>query len=356
LFARDRCHTTQRSFFFKLNAKYHPALFWFAVLTAVMTFLLIGLGGLVTSHEAGMSVPDWPTSYGYNMFALPIKFWKGGVFYEHTHRLLASFIGFLTTVLAVWLWLKDARQWMHWLGVATFFAVVLQGALGGLRVVLTDAQLGIFHGALAQLFLVLVCAIALFTSRWWQNSAAEKQISVPRGLRSHVLYVTILIFIQLMIGATMRHQHAGLAIPDFPLAYGKIWPDTSAEAVAAYNEHRMELNGENPITAFQIILQMVHRLVALLIFLGVIAAAFLARKKLDGRDWLTKFAWFWTALIVAQIALGIATIETNKAADIATLHVMVGALSLLAGVLWWLVAARRTTLTEFVPAGQNGLN
>ena len=73
-----------------MNNKYQPALFWFAVLNAVATFLLIGLGGLVTSHEAGMSVPDWPTSYGYNMFALPIKFWTGGAFFEHTHRLLAS--------------------------------------------------------------------------------------------------------------------------------------------------------------------------------------------------------------------------------------------------------------------------
>jgi cytochrome c oxidase assembly protein subunit 15 len=201
--------------------------------------------------------------------------------------------------------------------------------------------------------LVLVCAIALFTSKWWQNSAAETQDGVPRGLRSHVLYVTILIFIQLLIGATMRHQHAGLSIPDFPLAYGKIWPSTTQEAIATYNEHRIDVNGENPITAFQVILQMVHRLVALLIFLGVAAAAMLSVKRLGGRDWLTKFAWFWIAMITVQVALGIATIETNKAADIATLHVMVGALSLLAGAIWWLVATRRTTLTAFAMAGQN---
>jgi cytochrome c oxidase assembly protein subunit 15 len=324
-----------------MNNKYNPALFWFAVFTAFATFLLIGLGGLVTSHDAGMSVPDWPTSYGYNMFALPIKFWKGGALYEHTHRLLASFIGFLTTVLAVWLWWKDARKWMQWLGVAAFLLVVVQGALGGLRVVLSDAQLGIVHGAVAQLFLVLLSAIALFASRWWINSETARQIPVPRGLRSHVLYVIILIFVQLLIGATMRHQHAGLSIDTFPLAYGKIWPDTSPAAIASYNSHRMELNGENPITAFQVVLQMIHRLVALLIFLGVAAAAFLAWKKLGGRDGLTKFAWFWTALIVVQILLGIATIETDKAADVATLHVMAGAISLLTGVLWWLVAARR---------------
>src|SRR6516225_5595581 len=81
----------------------HPWLNRFTVLTAVTTFLLVGLGGLVTSHEAGMSVPDWPTSYGYNMFALPIKFWKGGALYEHTHRLWASFLGLLVVILTRWL-------------------------------------------------------------------------------------------------------------------------------------------------------------------------------------------------------------------------------------------------------------
>jgi cytochrome c oxidase assembly protein subunit 15 len=328
-----------------MNNKYNPALFWFAVLNAVATFLLIGLGGLVTSHEAGMSVPDWPTSYGYNMFALPIKFWTGGAFFEHTHRLLASAVGLLTTILAVWLWLKDPRKWLTWLGVAAFLLVIAQGILGGLRVKWQLDYLGIPHGAVAQAFLVLTCAIALFTSRWWQNSSAEKQISVPRGLRSHVLYVTILIFLQLLIAATMRHQHAGLAIPDFPLAHGKIWPSTSAEAVASYNAHRVEINNANPITAFQVVLQMIHRLVAYAIFLGVAAAAMLARKKLGGHDWLTKFAFFWLVLLALQIILGAATIWLNKAADIATGHVMVGALALLAGVLWWLVAARRTALT-----------
>jgi heme a synthase len=328
-----------------MNNKYNPALFWFAVLNAVATFLLIGLGGLVTSHEAGMSVPDWPTSYGYNMFALPIKFWTGGAFFEHTHRLLASVVGLLMTILAVWLWLKDPRKWLTWLGVAAFLLVIAQGILGGLRVKWQLDYLGIPHGAVAQAFLVLTCAIALFTSRWWQNSSAEKQISVPRGLRSHVLYVTILIFIQLLIAATMRHQHAGLAISDFPLAHGKIWPDTSAEAIAHYNAQRVEINNINPITAFQVELQMIHRLVAYAIFLGTAAAAMLARKKLGGRDWLTKFAFFWLVLLALQIILGAATIWWNKAADIATGHVTVGALALLAGALWWLVAARRTALT-----------
>ena len=379
-----------------MNNKYNPALFWFAVLNAVATFLLIGLGGLVTSHEAGMSVPDWPTSYGYNMFALPIRFWQGGVIYEHTHRLMASFLGVLVVALTRWLggyrsrkplaivggieivagvliflffpnvkavghffvgiggvvllaaivWVRNAPSipTLVWCGWVAFVLVQLQGLLGGLRVAMFLDWLGVPHGAIAQIFLILIAAIALFTSCWWANSAAEKQTAVPRGLRSHVLYVTILIFIQLLIAATMRHQHAGLAITDFPLAYGKIWPATTPEAIAHYNATRPAGTIGNPITAFQVNLQMIHRFVAYMIFLGVAAAAMLARKRLGGRDPLTKLALFWLILLSLQIVLGAATIWTNKAADLTTLHVMVGASALLTGALWWLVAARRTRL------------
>src|ERR1041385_8543349 len=141
----------------------NPWLHRFAVLTALATLALIGIGGLVTSHEAGMSVPDWPSSYGYNMFLFPFaKWWRvGNVFYEHSHRLFASGVGLLTTILMVWLWLKEDRVWLRWLGVAAFVAVVLQGVLGGLRVVLYKDQIGIFHAALGPLFFVLPCSIAL---------------------------------------------------------------------------------------------------------------------------------------------------------------------------------------------------
>jgi cytochrome c oxidase assembly protein subunit 15 len=327
-----------------MNSRYQPALFWFAVLTAFTTFLLIGLGGLVTSHEAGMSVPDWPTTYGYNMFLFPFDKWIGGIFYEHSHRLLASAVGFLTTILAVWLWAKDSRPWLHWLGIAAFLLVIAQGILGGLRVRWQLDWLGVPHGAVAQIFLVLTTSIAIFTSRWWMEAETKKQISVPCGLRRHVFYLTILIFVQLLIAATMRHQHAGLAIWDFPTAHGKIWPDTSAEAITDYNAHRPPGLVGKPITAFQVNLQMTHRFVAYAIFLGVAALPFLARKKLGGDDWLTKFSWFWLALLTAQVGLGAATVLSNKAADVTTAHVMVGALALLTGAVWWLVAARRTRL------------
>ena len=345
---------------------YNPWLHWFIMVTAAATFLLLGSGGMVTSHEAGMSVPDWPNTYGYNMFLFPVSKWVGGIFYEHTHRLLASGIGLLTTVLAVWLWLRDSRKWMRWLGVLAFVLVALQGVLGGLRVTLHLDKLGIVHGALAQLFFVLICALALFTSRWWQNYGRDTLLRVPnfqneaaqkhgptmQNLTWLCLFATLLIFGQLILGATMRHQHAGLAIPDFPLAYGKIWPDTSASTVARYNAERVEVISENPITAFQIILQMVHRIVALAIFIGVAVCAWQAWRQLGKRDSLTRLAVFWLALIVAQIILGAATIWSNKAADVATAHVLVGALSLVTGALWCAAAFHRLEpLSRIEPAG-----
>jgi cytochrome c oxidase assembly protein subunit 15 len=320
-----------------------PWLFRFAGLTAVVTFLLIGLGGLVTSHGAGMSVPDWPNTYGYNMFAFPISKWVGGIFYEHTHRLLASAVGLLTTILAVWLWLADTRTWMRWLGVAAFLGVIAQGVLGGLRVTLHMDSLGVFHATIAQLFFILICAITLFTSRFWfERNTDKKTFFVSRGLRTLVLATTLLIFVQLIIAATMRHQHAGLAIPDFPLAYGKVWPATDPDAVAAYNARRVSVTEEAPVTAFQIKLQMAHRAVAVAILVLVAACAWSAWQRLGSKDSLAKLALFWLALMFTQVALGAATIWTNKAADVATAHVMVGALSLVTGALWCFIGFGRS--------------
>ena len=336
----------------------NPWLCRFAVLTAFVTFLLIGLGGLVTSHGAGMSVPDWPNTYGYNMFAFPISKWVGGIFYEHTHRLLASAVGLLTTVLAVWLWLADSRKWMHWLGLAAFLGVIAQGILGGLRVTMHMDSLGISHATIAQLFFILVCAIALFTSRFWKELAAHKKnFFISRGLRTLVLATTVLIFIQLVIAATMRHQHAGLAIADFPLAYGKVWPATNPDAVAHYNAHRVSVTEEASITAFQIELQMTHRVVALAILILVAVCAWSAWRRLGGNDSLAKLAIFWLALILVQVALGAATIWTNKAADVATAHVMVGALSLVTGALWCLIGSGRSSasLPDTQPFGVFGV-
>lgn len=311
----------------------------YALLTAVATLVLICFGGLVTSHEAGMAVPDWPNTFGYNLFFFPISKWVGGIFYEHTHRLVAAGVGFLTTVLAVWLWLKETRPWLRWLGVIAFLAVVLQGVLGGLRVVLFKDEIGIFHAALGQLFFVLTSSIALFSSRWWLN-ARRSTLPDDAGLRRLFLLATLLIFGQLILGATMRHQHAGLAIPDFPAAYGRVWPALDAESVARYNQDRVEVIAANPITAAQIVLQMAHRIVALALLLLAARSAWLAHRRLGRLHLLAKVSRVWLVLIVVQICLGAATIWTGKSADIATAHVAFGALSLMGGAMLTIASFR----------------
>jgi cytochrome c oxidase assembly protein subunit 15 len=258
-------------------------------------------------------------------------------------------------------WLKDsaAAKPLPALGWWAFWLVQLQGLLGGLRVVL-DAHVfagakmgmvfGLFHGCLAQAFFVVLCVIALFTSRWWKRENTQHPTSniqhpmLPASLRRLVLFTTIVISFQLIIGATMRHQHAGLAIPDFPLAYGKLWPDTSTEAVIHYNQQRMEITAANSITSFQVVLQMAHRIMAMVILICVGVAAWRVRSSGFSRSGppkggtpnlqiIPRLTIAWLGLILVQASLGAWTIWSDKAGDIATLHVVVGALSLVTGAL-----------------------
>src|SRR5207237_1930972 len=125
----------------------------FATFVAGCTILLVLAGSLVTSTGSGLSVPDWPTSYGWNLFAFPPSKWVGGILYEHGHRLIASGVGVLTIVLAAWLWLEEPRPWMRWLGVSALGAVVAQGVLGGLPVLFfLPAAISTGHAGLAGLF------------------------------------------------------------------------------------------------------------------------------------------------------------------------------------------------------------
>src|SRR5437764_12236547 len=106
----------------------------FAKFLVACTVILILAGSLVTSHDAGLSVPDWPTSYGWNMFTFPPSMWVANILYEHGHRLIATSVGVLTIILAAWLWTRESRPWLRWLGVAALGAIVAQGILGGLTV------------------------------------------------------------------------------------------------------------------------------------------------------------------------------------------------------------------------------
>ena len=311
-----------------IDRRYNNWLQRFAWFTAVATLFLICSGGMVTSKGVGLAVPDWPTTFGYNMFLFPVSQWVGGIFFEHTHRLIASTVGLLTIVLAVWLWRVEPRRWVRNLGYVAVVAVILQGVLGGLRVTMLKDQIGIFHACLAQAFLGLLVFIALVTSEFWNRISS-------RGGAGRILWLavlaTILIYLQLALGATMRHQHRDLAILDFPTAYGKFIPDVSPPTLARINAWR-DARALSDVTAFQIWLQMAHRALAAMIAIAIVAFWIFARTR-GNNIALRRLSSVWLFLLLCQITLGAWTIWSNKAADIATTHVAVGAIMLSLGVV-----------------------
>ncbi len=304
----------------------NPFLHRFAWFTAGATLLLICSGGMVTSKGVGLAVPDWPTTFGYNMFFFPVSKWVGGIFFEHTHRLIASVIGFLTIILAIWLAFSKADRWIKILGWASLGAVVLQGILGGLRVTLLKDQIGIFHACLAQAFLALLVIIALATSPIWRRLSRFGGAVPRRSLAILALVISGLIYGQLALGATMRHQHRDLAILDFPLAYGQLVPATDSATIARINQAR-DAQALSDVSAGQIWLQMAHRFLAALIGLAIAVFWLLIRREKTVISFLRNLTNLWLGLVILQIALGAWTIWSNKAADIATAHVAVGAIT-----------------------------
>ncbi|MCX6958926.1 MAG: COX15/CtaA family protein [Verrucomicrobia bacterium] len=295
-----------------------------ACIVATATFLLIVVGGLVTSKGAGMSVPDWPTTYGYNMFLFPYSKWVGGIFWEHSHRLIASGVGLLTIILAGATFFKDRRTWVRWLAVVAVIAVSAQGVLGGLRVTLYKDQIGIFHTALAQSFFGLLLILIAITGKrflsgaWFADRAAA-------SLRWLVLAGLLLTYFQIGVAATIRHQHAPLAIRDFPAAYGQFLPATDPAALKAINAGR-QADKIAPVTAGQIHLQLAHRAGAVVLLFVVIATAILSVAQTPLGHWLRAWSLLWVGAILLQILLGGITIWSNKAADVATAHMALGAL------------------------------
>ena len=186
-----------------------------ALVTAAVTFVLILFGGLVTNTGAALAVPDWPTTFGHNMFLYPWAQMVGGIFYEHSHRLIGAVVGLLTLALGVALWPSRLR----WLGVAAMVVVIAQGVLGGLRVVLLQGTLAILHGCLAQAFFGLLVAIALFTAR----AAAPPPRGLPPSARALTIATVILVYAQIVFGALSTHTgrialHLAGALGVFALA------------------------------------------------------------------------------------------------------------------------------------------
>ena len=313
---------------------------------------------MVTSKNVGLAVPDWPTTFGYNMFLFPASKWIGGILFEHTHRLIASTVGVLTIILAIWLWFGQDRQFLRNLGLIAVAGVIFQGILGGLRVTMLKDEIGIFHACLAQAFLGLIVFIALATTTLWPTLA--KVVVHPTKfapIRTMAIATTIAIYAQLALGATMRHQHTDLPILDFPTANGAWIPDTDASALAKINAWR-DAHALSDVTPFQIWLQMAHRFLALLI--GIAVIVFYARVWREARHVavLRRLSNFWVVFFFVQFTLGAWTIWSNKAADIATAHVAVGAIMLsfgmsISAICWRILQNQRaeTSATAIEPKG-----
>jgi cytochrome c oxidase assembly protein subunit 15 len=277
----------------------------YAQFVVLCTVLLIAAGGLVTSTGSGLSVPDWPTTYGWNMFTFPISKWVGGIRYEHSHRLIASTVGFLTIVLAIWTWKVEPRRWVRRLGFTALGAVILQGLLGGLTVMFfLPPAISIGHASLAQLFFCLTVTMATVTSATWRNTVDP--VNDPM-LRRVAVVTTVLIYVQIIVGATMRHNDAGLAIPDFPLAFGHVFPPDWNARIAVH---------------------FAHRIGAVVVSLAILATAGHIFYHHPRRMELTRPAFALLFLVSMQVTLGAFVIWSGKNPAINTAHVVNGALVL----------------------------
>jgi cytochrome c oxidase assembly protein subunit 15 len=189
-----------------MNTVYNGAMHRYAVFTACCTFVLLIAGALVTSNDAGLSIPDWPLAYG--SLTPPMV---GGIRYEFTHRVIATCIGLLTIGLAAWLWKVEKRSWMRWLGLAALGGVIAQGILGGMTVrMFQPPPVSAAHATLAQLFFSTIVAIAVFTSPWWNGPVAEIDDPGTPRVRSLVIWTLAAVFLQLILGAAFRHKGFGI--------------------------------------------------------------------------------------------------------------------------------------------------
>ena len=294
-----------------MNVKLHR----YAVFTALATLFLIFAGGLVTSTGSGLAVPDWPLSYG--MFFPPMV---GGIFYEHGHRIVAATVGFLTVILAFWVWKKDSSPATRKIAGLALLAVMIQGALGGLTVrYYLPTAVSVTHACLAQTFFCLVISVALLTSRYWKECPPQESSVKGSTFFRLSLGMTLVVYGQLAVGAIMRHIGAGLAIPDFPLSFGKIIPPYYTQAIGVHFLHR--------VTGVSILI------------LAICLFAFM-RKHMREKKVFRRLTSFVLVAVSLQVLLGATAVWSRKAVFPTTLHVALGAAILGLSLLLTLSIAR----------------
>lgn len=277
----------------------NAALHRFAVFLSGATFVLVFVGGLVTSTGSGLAVPDWPLSFG-----MVFPKMEGGVLFEHGHRMVAAAVGALVVALYVWTALGKRRAPISTLAACALGTVVLQGLLGGLTVLLKlPPAVSVAHACLAQAFLCLTISIAVVTGDvWGKMRATPERAAIP--LKALAIATTAAVYVQLILGAVMRHTGAGLAIPDFPLAFGRLVP---------------------PLGDPKVQIHFAHRVGALIVSAMVVWTVSRILREHAGEGLLRRPAILLATLLVAQGTLGALTIWTGKAVLPTTAHVLGGA-------------------------------
>ena len=305
-----------------------------ALFLCFATLCLIFLGGQVKSHEAGLSVPDWPLTYNENPITFGISKWTGGIFHEHFHRLFAGGVALLTVVLAGLLYWKEPRVWMVLLGVGAVFAVLLQAVLGGMTVIYhLPVLVSSAHAILAQTFLLITIIICYGLSRERSRRVERVRHGAPEtatSLKVGALCLIGVVYGQLFLGALMRHTESGLAIPDFPTTAGKVLPVVGETELAWINDWRFEhtdsLGAQLPdVTMGQVAIHLAHRGGAVVVTLLIVGLAVSAwRRRLSHPQlWHTMIGL--CLLVSVQIALGAFTIWTTKHPYVTSFHVVTGA-------------------------------
>lgn len=282
----------------------------YCFLTLAVTLILLYAGGFTTTIGAGMVFPDWPLSNG----SLNPPGWTAdeAMLAEHGHRLLGAVVGSLCIGLCVVMWRSEERRWLRWLSYGALGLVILQGLLGGMRVLLVSLNLAKVHGVIAQIFLCVLTSIAVGSAAWWRevrNPEGEVERRQWATLRNAGLAVIGLTMVQLVLGAVMRHRGAGLAIPYFP--------------------HSAPDGGLFPLVwNWATILHFGHRAVALFLFILLVVWVY----RLVSKDWIhatvKKLAVLSVAVISLQILLGAGIIWSARGPFETTLHVLNGAIFL----------------------------
>jgi len=292
---------------------------------ACATFLLLCVGGTVTTYNAGMSIPDWPTTEGYWFYPLPK--WLGAdwdVFLAHGHRMLALLVGLVTIALAVALWRLDPRKRVRWLGVAALAGVVFQSVLGGLRVLTGEMLLTKVLGCTGPLFFALSAALVTWTSPRWRASGPPKKLPAARRLRGLALATTVALYLQIVLGAQLRHVP-----PVGSPGWFNLWVWL-----------KLILAGLILLGVIWLLVAVMRRAGAEAMLVrrsGLLVALFSVQLLLGAATWVTNYSWpLWFKTYVWPLQYTVVA-EGDLQAVTTTVHMAVGSLSLVAAlslVLW----------------------